>query len=180
METSKIPLRDKSGIVVAYSIIDNDDFRWAGRNKWYLRKDNGYVVRNSSRAKGRKHRPIYLHREVLSKMGIDLSHLCTDHIDCDPLNNTRGNLRAVNATLNQANQKIPQNNTTGFKGVRKPRQTKRGLRWEALIHMYGKYKSIGSYASATGAAKAYDYLARQLFGECARLNFPTDGERGCR
>lgn len=180
MATVKIPLRNKGGEVVAHALIDAADELWVNRNRWYLRTDNGYVVRNSSKANGRKHHPIYLHREVMRRHGRLPAACECDHISRDKLDNRSSNLRAVSPTHNQANQAVPKNSRTGFKGVTRRTRSSGRVVWEAHIGLSGKYKYIGSYSTVEDAAHAYDHVARQLYGEFARYNFPRSGERSCR
>lgn len=51
-----------------------------------------------------------------------------------------------------------------------------GRQFAARITVDGVKKYIGSYATAEGAARAYDEMARGILGSRARLNFPNDGE----
>lgn len=52
-----------------------------------------------------------------------------------------------------------------YKGV-----TRRGDRWRAYITVAGKFRSLGPYATAEDAARAYDVAARELFGQYACTN----------
>lgn len=98
----------------------------------------------------------------------------TDHANGDGLDNRRANLREATATENNRNRRRRSDNTSGFKGVtwRKDRN-----QWRAHIMVSGHQHSLGAYATAEEAARAYDAAAREFFGEYAALNFPSFGER---
>jgi AP2 domain len=104
----------------------------------------------------------FLHR-FLTEWGL------TDHRDGDGLNNQRSNLRPATKALNNANRGLPRNSTSGFKGVHR---LKVGARFQAYIRIGARRHHLGTFGSAEDAAKAYDWAARRLFGEYARLNFP--------
>jgi hypothetical protein len=87
-----------------------------------------------------------------------------DHRDGDGLNCRRQNLRHVTNSLNQANKHHVWS-ASKFKGV-----TKRATRWRAYITVDGKFRSLGSHATAEEAARAYDKAAREAFGEFACTN----------
>jgi hypothetical protein len=53
-------------------------------------------------------------------------------------------------------------------------------KWVASIRCDGKRHSLGRFEDEEKAARAYDRAARAHHGEKARLNFPTEGERGSR
>lgn len=110
-------------------------------------------------------RKVYLHRFLMAApMGIQV-----DHINGNGLDNRRANLRLASASQNQANVTPPANNTSGFKGVWRPK----GRRlWVATIYQDRRKLTLGSFEDPADAARAYDAAARELFGEFARLNFP--------
>lgn len=58
---------------------------------------------------------------------------------------------------------------SGFRGVRLHRKTGR---WHARIHVNGQARSLGYFATAEEAARAYDVAAKERGGVCLRLNFP--------
>jgi DNA-directed RNA polymerase specialized sigma24 family protein len=45
-------------------------------------------------------------------------------------------------------------------------------KWLTAIRVGGKYKHLGSFDTASDAAKAYDAAAREAYGAKAKLNFP--------
>ena len=103
--------------------------------------------------------------------------LVVDHIDGNPRNNTRENLRIATIQENNQNALVRSHNKTGYKGVFLA-VTKE--KYEARIVHNGRSIYLGRYETEQEAAKAYDKAARELFGATACLNFPADTERGCR
>jgi hypothetical protein len=88
-----------------------------------------------------------------------------DHRNGDGLDNRRStNLRRTTNALNQANRRRVRS-SSGFKGV-----TKRAGKWRAYITVGGQFTSLGSFATAPEAARAYDAAAREQFGEFAATN----------
>lgn len=74
-----------------------------------------------------------------------------DHIDQNPLNNRRSNLRLTTHQVNIRNAKIPRNNTTGVKGVSYDPDRQR---WQAGIKLNGKRIALGRYNTLEDAAAA--------------------------
>ena len=60
--------------------------------------------------------------------------------------------------------------TSRFKGVSKHSQN---TSWVAQIHQQGRTLNLGSFRTEQEAARRYDEVAQQLFGEFAVLNFPS-------
>lgn len=106
----------------------------------------------------------YLHRIVLN---VTNPKIQVDHIDGNPLNNTRKNLRLVNNSKNAQNRNAQKNNTTGFKGVRFHKQANK---YTAQIGFKGKQLYLGCFEDPKDAAKAYNKKAKELFGEYANVN----------
>jgi len=96
-----------------------------------------------------------------------------DHINQDPLDNHRDNLRLCTLSENMGNRRSFRGSTSPFKGVswRTKDQT-----WYAQICMNRHVTCIGYFDDEIEAALAYDEHARRLFGEFARLNFPVRDE----
>lgn len=100
--------------------------------------------------------------------------MVVDHINGDPLDNRRANLRVVTQQDNRRNSTKPRSGATSrFKGVCKPSGRNR---WRATIYN-GRLINLGAFSSEVEAARAYDAAARELFGDCAAVNFPNDGEQ---
>lgn len=99
-----------------------------------------------------------------------------DHIDGNPLNNRRSNLRPATRTQNQRNRRKQRKPVTSrYKGVCLNRKTGK---WIAYINPGGgKTIYLGSHRVEEDAARAYDEAARRHHGAFARLNFPEDGEQ---
>nr|WP_243767389.1 HNH endonuclease [Paenibacillus agricola] len=94
-----------------------------------------------------------------------------DHIDGNPLNNQRHNLRLCTNAQNCRNRGAPKGNTSGFKGV--TWNTWNG-KWQAQIGKDYKRYHAGYFESPSEAARAYNAKATELFGEYARLNVIPD------
>ncbi len=140
--------------------IDDDDFALVARHGWWAHRV-GKSVYAATLIDGHK---VFMHRLI-----VGTAHRVTDHIDGDGLNNQRSNLRKCSYTQNQYNRRKFRG-TSLFKGV----QRRRGATakpWLAVIKLNGKQIRIGRFADEETAARAYDAMAVQHFGEFARPNF---------
>lgn len=95
-------------------------------------------------------------------------NLIVDHINGNPLDNRKVNLRVVTAQQNSFNT-AARKFSSNYKGVSKRNRRKP---WEVNITHDGKDYYLGTFSNEDDAAKAYDKKAKELFGEFARLNFP--------
>lgn len=95
-----------------------------------------------------------------------------DHIDGDPLNNQRDNLRIVQHGDNCKNRgKRSNGGTSKYLGVCKKASKNKFV---ASIRFNDKSLHIGYFDNEEDAARAYDAKAKEVFGEFARLNFKGD------
>lgn len=107
------------------------------------------------------------HRMVYQRMtGLEIRRgYYVDHINRDPLDNRRENLRVAAPRHNAANGRLRSRNTSGFVGVSKNHD-----RYMATIDATRRIY-IGTYSTAEEAAWMRDQWAMPLHGEFARLNF---------
>lgn len=127
--------------------------------------------------------PLTARRIECSRLLVDArSPAQVDHIDGNPFNCRRENLRIVTAQQNAWNRSKAARTRSGnaptsiYKGVCQKRQRETLVPiWIACIQ--GDY--LGSYTTPELAAKAYDREAQLRYGPYARLNFPLHGRRAC-
>jgi len=100
-----------------------------------------------------------------------LSAPLVDHVNGNKLDNTRGNLREATSRQNSWNRKLRSDSKIGYKGVIRDPKRKQ---YRARIQVGDKRIHTRCYATAIEAARAYDALAREHYGEFARLNFPDE------
>jgi hypothetical protein len=109
-----IELRNRKKEITGYSIVSPEDFEHLIQYKWYKDKEN-YVNGNVNKITWKMHRYIMikiLKHELTSKNLID-------HINNNPLDNRRENLRIVNSSENARNKKKKDNSTSEYLGVSK-------------------------------------------------------------
>lgn len=145
------------------ALIDDQDLELINQYKWcahFKPKKNGgiYTAVHSSKSK-----TILMHRLIMNAK----EKTIVDHIDRNPLNNQRSNLRFANNISNAGNQGLRSNNTSGYKGVT---WSKNKQVWRAQIGINRTIKNLGTYKTVELAAAAYDKAAQEYFGEFAGLN----------
>jgi hypothetical protein len=126
------------------ALIDDEDYELVKEWEWRKRKD-GYVYRQEQNiVDGRKTKTIYLHRVIMQPPPV----FDVDHIDHNPLNNTRSNLRIVPHHVNLRNRLLQNNNTSGYKGV--SWDTRHGA-WLSQAKYFGKHYSFGLFKDKNDA-----------------------------
>lgn len=154
------------------ALVDDEDFERLSALKWYAHNtgDRGKSkgkrpARRTSVAEGRK--VLFLvHHIIRPPKG-----MVVDHINGDPWDNRRCNLRVCTHAENLRNRRQHSRGCKNpFKGVY---PYPRG--WLARICLDNESFYLGVYKSPETAALAYDAAALALHGEFARLNFPDRG-----
>lgn len=93
-----------------------------------------------------------------------------DHKDRNSLNDRFDNLREATRSQNGANTNKKKGCSSKYRGV-----TKHKNKWMAQISKSASKrdnKYLGLFENEEDAAKAYDNVARDVFGDFAQLNFP--------
>lgn len=114
----------------------------------------------------------------LSRLVMDCpAGLEVDHINHQPLDNRRCNLRLCTRAENSRNTRgRPLDRVSQFKGVvHDPSDGHGNAPWRAFVYVRGKKTWLGRFADQMTAAFAYDSAARAMYGEFANLNFPDPG-----
>lgn len=138
------------------AIVDDDDYERLSHYKWYC--NQGYATR-TIKENGRR-RGELMHRAIIkAPIGMDI-----DHINRNPLDNRKCNLRVATRSQNNANKVQREGSFKGACWRPIPR------RWKAYIKVDHKQIHLGYFSNAIDAAKAYNAAALEHFGEFARLN----------
>ena len=144
--------------------VSPEDFVEVSRYNWCASVGRGgRVVAARSYRRAGKTITVLLHRFIAKPL-----QLHVDHIDRDPLNNRRENLRIVTHAQNRQNTSKQSNNTSGFKGVTRDKQSGK---WVARIQVFGRPQYLGFFCDPNDAAKAYDVAAKAALGHLAATNF---------
>ena len=158
----KLMKRDGSYVIAVADMVDIDLVK---NHTWSLA--NGYV---NSYIDGRNQKLARLIMNALPNEQVD-------HIDHDPLNNTRSNLRLVDKSQNQMNSKTrPDTGSerwSRYKGV-----TRRKCNGKYRAYIKHNYRNIhlGTFDNEQDAAMAYDKAALKLFGNFALTNEAVFGK----
>lgn len=157
-------------------LVDDDDYEWLSAFNWHASgRTRRYAERNShiEWVDGKRKRvKQYMHREILGLKTGDGKF--ADHINGNPFDNRKCNLRITDAKGNSQNARPRKNKTTSkYKGVSSDPNV-HTKRWRACMNIGGKIVVLGIYSTEEDAARAWDFAARQRFGEFAKLNFPEE------
>lgn len=154
------------------AIVDDDVGEAITGRRWYAHRRGGkfYAASNVVVTPGRKgtSATLSMHRIVVGARPGEI----VDHINGDPLDNRRVNLRICSRAQNKQNSRKRKATTSKYKGVRyRPGRKASTPPWAVFITVEGKRVMVGRYASELGAATAYDEAAKRYFGAFAGLNF---------
>lgn len=146
------------------AIVDNEDFDRLSKFEWRIDGRGNYVYRELNRY---IRRCVSMPQEIFGKQ-----YITFDHIDRNPLNNQKSNLRPVTHHQNMMNTTKRKRTTSKYKGVG---WHKKSNLWRAYIQFNYKHIHIGFFMSEIEAAKAYNDRATELFKEFANLNKDDQG-----
>lgn len=150
-------------------LIDDEDFDFVNSLRFGLVKQGLSKLRVYSQSEKN-----YLHR-LLMKCPKNMS---VDHINGNPLDNRKNNLRICTLYENTRNtNKKGQNNTSIYKGVCLDSwavKTNLKKKWIARIKIDYKSYNLGRYLTEKEAAIAYNNKALAVWGEYAKFNIITE------
>jgi len=141
-------------------LFDEEDSSLIEKYNWFIHTTGSY----SRVCYDKNNKRLYLHRLILN---IEDPHMVVDHINGNPLDNRKENLRLSDKSTNGMNRPKNKNNSTGYKGVVWYPVSKT---YSAELMVKGvRYRKHG-FKTAKEAAKKYNELAIEHHGEFARLN----------
>lgn len=159
-DTTVIRFYYSDGRFKGRAFVDTEDLPILKKYRWNMRS-NGYVF---SSGRIDKHH-LGMHRVLMLDDPINNPYEI-DHIDNNPANNRKSNLRVCSRAENSRNRKTRYDSTTSYKGV----ALKQAAMYHATIGYNGKKVFIGNFATPEEAAQAYNKKAIELYGKYAKLN----------
>lgn len=159
--TRRIPLRARGGSVRAWALVDAADYDWLNQWRWSL-GPNGYVIRGTTgagRRGGPRVRACYrMHREILGLKAGD-PRQC-DHLNGDPLDNRRTNLRIVTRAQQAQNRAANRGGTSRHRNVNWHRG--RG-KWQVQVMVSGVRYQLGYFDDEDEAGRvAAEFRAERM------------------
>lgn len=146
-----------------FAIVDADLYDELSKYNWYLNSSKTLQYACRAVKINGKYKHIYMHRHILkATKGQEI-----DHINGRGLDNRIVNIRFCTHLQNLRNRakcKKCYYTTSKYKGVH---WSKSHRRWCVQV----KHKFVGYFKIEKEAAKAYDKVAKELYGEFARTNF---------
>ncbi len=125
---------------------------------WWTTSGGKYAYRQKITKDGKTRKKCYMHHEVLGRPTKRYPH--TDHIDRNPLNNQRANLRHVSVAVNHHNTPVRKHSVVGLKGVGKLNGSKK---FSARISHKHKTYHLGSFKTPQQAHEAYLKAEKKLY-----------------
>lgn len=151
-------IKTKRGDVI---LVDDEDYAELASRSWFV-DGNGYAKRTQRVGPRREGRQITIpmHRHIVGLDGNDRRQV--DHINGNPLDNRRANLRICSKDENSRNRRVHSNNRLGIKGV-----SRHGLKFRSEIQINKRRIYLGLHDTAELANEFYSLAAEMLHGEFA-------------
>jgi NTP pyrophosphatase (non-canonical NTP hydrolase) len=150
------------------AIVDDDDYEYLSKYKWYFAND--YAKRNVRLPNGKRSTQ-FMHRVILNTP----KDKVTDHINGNKLDNRKSNLRVCDCSENQMNVSNVRPGTSKYKGVNKQNSNRhKKPKWIARIQVRERRISLGYFNTEKEAAIAYNRAAILYHGDFANLNEVND------
>lgn len=143
-----------------YALVSEEDYEIVNQYNWsaaIMSNTEEYLAKACINGK-----TIRMHNLILK------TNKVIDHINNNPLDNRRENLRICSQHQNIMNNRGHKNSTSKYKGVS---WQNRSSKWVVQITHNRKVQFSKLFIDEEEAARAYDKKAKELFGEYAHLNF---------
>ena len=134
-------------------LLDSQDRHFLNEHSW-CKDSHGYA------SAWIDHKCVRLHHLILLKK----KYFEVDHVNRNPLDNRRCNLRYVTRSQNCMNCSMKRNNSSGYKGVC---WNKEHEKWVAQVGINKRKIHLGYFTSKKKASKIYQMAVKDLFGEYA-------------
>ena len=148
------------------ALVDPEDFEKLSCIGWHadIGRTTIYAKHTTYDPSTRKFGRVLMHRFIL---GVTDPKILVDHVNGDGLDNRKENLRVASPSTNRANHQTTPRGKSGYHGVsyRKERDA-----WVVSVTKDYKRHFGGYFKSREDAARRYNELSKQLFGEFACLN----------
>lgn len=138
-------------------MFDIEDYALVSDYCWSISIEKGRVSNVHAANKSIPRHPILLHQLVTGEKYID-------HINHDPTDNRRHNLRKATPAQNAMNQSLSRYNQSGVSGVSWIRD--RNM-WYACISINNRSRSLGRYKNKQDAIRARLHAEKEYYGEFA-------------
>lgn len=146
------------------AIVDDEDYEKVTNFSWHF-NPNGYAESYFVDQETGKTICIRMHRMI---MGAEKNQMI-DHVNGNGLDNRKENLRFCTRSQNAVNSKLNKNNSSGFKGVCRAKNSTAKI-WKAQVQTKRKPIYLGLFENPIDAARAYDETIERIFGEFALTN----------
>lgn len=153
MADERIQLFNRAGAVVGCMVVDAADYAVLSQWTWRRQRRGGYACRFDAVIR----RTVYAHRVILGDP--PFKGAFADHMNRDPLDNRRRNLRWVSNAENNQNVSIRKDNRSGSRGVY---FDKRSKRWRGDVKVGGRKVWRRTFGDRESAAAATAEARRAL------------------
>lgn len=162
-KVNKYDLSGKYGkcfIKDTYFLFDKEDYELIKNYRWYI--DGKNYVKTNMNIDGKK-TSMRLHRLIIN---VNDKNKQIDHINHNPLDNRKENLRICSNMQNNWNKGKQKNNTSGIKGVC---FLKNCNKWYARITVNGKTYNLGLFKNLLDAKKEREIAEKKYFGKFSNI-----------
>lgn len=140
------------------AIFDSEDFDIIKKHYWSKDHSTNHLISSEN------HSQIQIGRYILLMNGYCLGDNVVDHINRNPLDNRKCNLRVCSQQQNTINRSLRNDNTSGKSGVT---FHKRIGKWQSNVYLSGKRYHLGYFDNKEDAIAARLEGEEKYFGEFA-------------